>query len=62
MNKIGLISAIVQLVSALILVGLSVYYYTVGNTLNFGVFLAVGALFIIMSVRSIYKYFKSRKG
>ena len=61
MNKLNLISAIFQLVSALVLVGISVYYYTVGNLPSFGIFLGVGIIFIVMSVRTLYKIFKNRK-
>ena len=61
MNKYSLVSAIVQLVSALVLVGISVYYYIAGNTANFVIFLAVGVIFIGLSVRTLYKFFKGRK-
>lgn len=61
MNKTALISAIIQLISALILVGISVYYYIDGNTLNFLLFLGVGALFLALSVKALCKYFKDKK-
>ena len=61
MSKFNLIAAIFQIVSALALVGISVYYYMVGNIVNFTIFLGVGVLFLAMSVRTMYKYCKDRK-
>ena len=61
MNRLSLISAIIQAISGLVLIGLSVYYYTLDEMTKFAVFAAVGVIFIILPARTFYKRYKSRK-
>lgn len=60
-NKYKLISAIIQLVLALVLVGIGVYYFFVDQMTNFILFLIVGLVFIGLSVRTIIKWYKDKK-
>lgn len=60
-NKYKLISAIIQLVLALVLVGIGVYYFFVDQMTNFILFLIVGIVFIGLSVRTIIKWYKDKK-
>ena len=60
-NKYKFISAIIQLVLSLVLVGISVYYLLNDKTTNFLLFLGVGVVLIGLSVRTIYKWCKDRK-
>lgn len=62
MNKYNLISAIIQLVLALVLVGISIYYLVINEIPSFVIFLVVGIIFIALSIRTIYKWFKEKKG
>lgn len=61
MSKLNLVSAIFQFVAALALVGVSVYYYVVGNTFNFVMFLVIGIVFAAMAGYAVYKFVKKRK-
>ena len=60
-NVYKLISAILELVCALVLVGFAVYYYVLGQTMQFWLLLAFGVLFICTSCYSIFKYAKQKK-
>lgn len=60
-DKYKFISAIIQLVLSLVLVGISVYYLLTDEITNFVLFLVVGAVLIGLSVRTIYKWHKSKK-
>ena len=60
-NKYKFISAIIQLVLALVLVGIGVYYFFVDQMTNFILFLVVGIIFIGLSVRTIIKWCKDKK-
>lgn len=61
MNKFTLVTAILQLVSGLVLIGISIYYYTVSNINNFVLFLVVGIIFAVLPFRTFYKLYKSKK-
>lgn len=61
MNKFTLVTAILQLVSGLVLIGISIYYYTVSNINNFVLFLVVGIVFAVLPFRTFYKLYKSKK-
>lgn len=61
MNKSSLISAIIQAVCALIIIGIAIYYIAVDDVQRFAVFLIVGIVFLALSARTIYKYFKKKK-
>ena len=58
MNKLTLVSAVVQAVCGLVLSGLSIYYFTLEDYTKFGVFLVVGIVFIILPVRTFVRYRK----
>lgn len=62
-KKFLLISAVLQIVSALVLIGLSIYYgITEGvASMRFFIFLGVGVAFLILPVKNIIKYVKNRK-
>lgn len=60
-NNYKLISAIIQIVLSLALVGISIYYFIVGHYVNFALFLGVGVIFIGLSVRTILKWYKEKK-
>ena len=50
-----LITAVLQLAGGLALIGISVYYYFIENTLNFYLFLIVGIIFVVIPVYSFVK-------
>lgn len=56
-----LITAILQLVGGLVLIGISVYYYFAEQTLNFYIFLAVGIIFVILPVISFIRAFLKKE-
>ena len=60
MNKFTLISAILQLVCAIILIGISVYYFVSEETLKGVLYLAVGIFFVFSPARKLYKHIKSK--
>lgn len=60
-DKYKFISAIIQLVLAIVLVGISVWYLIKDDVENFLLFLIVGIIFIALSIRSILKLKKSNK-
>lgn len=60
-DKYKFISAIIQLVLAIVLVGISVWYLIKDEVENFLLFLIVGIIFIALSIRSILKLKKSNK-
>lgn len=60
-DKYKFISAIIQLVLAVVLVGISVYYVLNDEIANFLLFLIVGIIFIVSSVRTIIKFKKGNK-
>lgn len=62
MKNVNLISAIIQLVLAIVLVGIAVYYLIIEDISAFLLFLIVGIIFIALSVRAIYKWNKSKGG
>ena len=61
MNKLTLITYIFQIVGGLVLIGLSVYYFAIDNWINGLIFLAIGAVFVIMPVRSFLKARKQKE-
>lgn len=60
LDKYKLITAIFQLVSGLVLIGISVYYYVTGQTQNFFIFLVIGIIFVVMPVITFIKMFLSK--
>lgn len=60
-DKYKFISAIIQLVLAVVLVGISVYYVLTDEIANFLLFLIVGIIFIASSIRTILKLKKGNK-
>lgn len=60
-DKYKFISAIIELVCAVVLLGISVYYLIKEDTSAFLLFLIVGIVCIIHSVRIIYKRLKQDK-
>lgn len=61
MKNYKLTSAILQLVCALALVGISIYYLVVQHYVNFALFLVIALIFIGLSIRAIYKWWKAKK-
>lgn len=64
--KYKLISAVLNLVCAVVLVGIAIFFGVRGDPsrnddINFWLFLAVGALFIFLSGRSLYKLWKQKQ-
>lgn len=61
MNRYKLASAIIQIVLALVLVGIALYYLIIDEAVSGVLFLVVGIVFIALSIRTIYKWMKERK-
>lgn len=61
MNKFNLVAYILQIAGGLVLAGLAVYYFAIKNWVNGSIFLAIGAVFVIMPVRSILKARKQKR-
>ena len=61
MNRLTLYTAIAQLICGLVLAGLSVYYIVIEEYTKFGVFLAVGIVFIALPIRAYFRYKKQQK-
>lgn len=61
MNKLSLFSSIVQAISGLTLIGIAIYYYLSNDMTKFWVFLAVGAVFVVLPIRTVYKYIKGKQ-
>lgn len=61
MNKFSLASAIIQAVCALIIIGIAIYYFVTDDIQKSVVFLLAGIVFLALSARTIYKYFKKKK-
>lgn len=60
-DKYKFIRAIIEIVCAVILLGISVYYLVVNNMSAFVLFLVVGIICIALPVRTIYKLRKQDK-
>ena len=60
-DKYKFIRAILELVCAVILLGISVYYLIVDNTSAFLLFVIVGIVCVVLPVRTIYKLRKQDK-
>lgn len=61
MNKLTLVSYILQIVGGLVLAGIAVYCFITNVIVNGVIFLGVGAVFIVMPIRSIYKARKQKR-
>lgn len=60
-NKYKFIRAIIEIVCAVILLGISVYYLIVDNMSAFALFMVVGIICIALPVRTILKLRKQDK-
>ena len=61
MNKFNLVAYILQILGGLVLAGLAVYYFAIDNWINGLIFLAIGAVFVIMPVRNLLKARKQKE-
>ncbi len=59
-DKYKLFTAIFQLISGLVLIGISVYYYFTAQVQNFYIFLIVGIIFVVMPVFTFVKMLLSK--
>lgn len=59
--KYTLISAVLQLVSAGVLIGFAVYYRLSGRMQNFLVFLIAGIIFVILPVSGLIRAVREKK-
>lgn len=60
MNKFSLATVILQLISGLVLIGISIYYYTADKKLNCVIFLVVGIIFVVRPIYTLCKQGRSK--
>lgn len=61
MNRFTLIRVILEFASALVLIGIAVYYLISGNSMEGLIFLGVGIIFILSPAWRLYKELKAKK-
>lgn len=61
MKDYKFISAIIQIVLSLVLIGIGVYYFTIDEMMAALLFVIIGVVLIVLSARTIYKHYKNKK-
>ena len=61
MDQHKFISAIVQIVFSLALVGIAIYQAVIKEYTYFALFLGVGVIFLVLAARTVYKWYKAKK-
>lgn len=60
-DKLTILNVVLNILCALILIGVAIYYIVTGEYYKSVVFGIVGIIFIILPVRTLIKYFISKR-